>query len=509
MVSYFNKKEGENVNRFQDFLYRFFFEERTDILNDSDLIIKEINDFKTSFRRKCMIDGERYYEGKHDIIHMKRTVIGEGGKLEEVENLPNHHVIDNQYAKMVNQKKNYLLGQPMVIKSDNQVYSDALNDIFNKRFMRMMKNILEDALNEGISYLYIGYDEEGHLKFTKLKGHEVVPLWKDSDHTELEGAIRFYPTIIESKHEKRIVDKIEVYNADGVYRMTLDDGRLIADEKKPYEPYITIANDDGSEECLNWINIPLVPFKYNSKEIPLLNKVKSLQDGINQILSTFQNNMEEDSRNTILIIVNYDGENLGEFRRNLAQYGAVKVKNINGTGGDVRSLQVEVNAENYKVILELFKKALIENAMGFDAKDDRIAGNPNQMNIQSMYSDIDLDANDIETEFQASFEQLIWFINCHLENIGIGNFESEDIEIIFNRDMLMNESEIIDNVNKSTDLSLETRLANHPWIDDVDEELEKINKQKQEEIDSYVSAFPTSLPPAGRETIKNGEVNEE
>ena len=75
--------------------------------------------------------------------------------------------------------------------------------------------------------------------------------------------------------------------------------------------------------------------------------------------------------------------------------------------------------------------------------------------------------------------------------------------------MLMNESEIIDNVNKSTDLSLETRLANHPWIDDVDEELEKINKQKQEEIDSYVSAFPTGLPPAGRETIKNGEVNEE
>lgn len=30
--------------------------------------------------------------------------------------------------------------------------------------------------------------------------------------------------------------------------------------------------------------------------------------------------------------------------------------------------------------------------MGFDAKDDRLSGNPNQMNIQSMYSDIDTDA---------------------------------------------------------------------------------------------------------------------
>ena len=498
------------MNRFRDFLYRFFFEEKTNLLSDDDMIIKEINDFKTSFRRKCMIDGERYYEGKQDILHVKRTVIGEGGKLETVDNLPNHHVVDNQYAKMVNQKKNYLLGQPMLVKSDNDIYNSALNDIFNKRFMRMMKNILEDSLNEGICYLYVGYDDNGHLQFTKLKGHEIIPLWKDADHTELEGAIRFYPVIMDYKHERRIIEKIEVYNADGIYRLILDDGRLIADDEKSYEPYITVASDDGSEECLNWVNIPIIPFKYNSKEMPLLNKIKSLQDGINQILSTFQNNMEEDSRNTILIIVNYDGENLGEFRRNLAQYGAVKVKNINGAGGDVRSLQVEVNAENYKIILELFKKALIENAMGFDAKDDRLSGTPNQMNIQSMYSDIDLDANDIETEFQASFEQLLWFINCHLANVGIGNFENEDVEVIFNRDMLMNEGEIIDNVNKSTDLSLETRLANHPWIDDVEDELEKIKKQKLEEVDSYVNAFPTRLPPTSRETnLKDGEVDEE
>ena len=57
--------------------------------------------------------------------------------------------------------------------------------------------------------------------------------------------------------------------------------------------------------------------------------------------------------------------------------------------GGVKTLTVEVNAENYKSILEVFKKALIENARGYDAKDERMSGNPNQMNIQSMYSDID------------------------------------------------------------------------------------------------------------------------
>lgn len=32
--------------------------------------------------------------------------------------------------------------------------------------------------------------------------------------------------------------------------------------------------------------------------------------------------------------------------------------------------------------------------MGYNVKDDRLSRNLNQMNIQSMYSDIDTDAND-------------------------------------------------------------------------------------------------------------------
>ena len=36
--------------------------------------------------------------------------------------------------------------------------------------------------------------------------------------------------------------------------------------------------------------------------------------------------MEEDIHTTILVIKNYDGEDLGTFRRNLATYGAIKVR---------------------------------------------------------------------------------------------------------------------------------------------------------------------------------------
>ena len=75
---------------------------------------------------------------------------------------------------------------------------------------------------------------------------------------------------------------------------------------------------------------------------------------------------------------------LGEFRRNLATYGAVKVRD----DGGVDTLTVEINSENFNAILKLFKDKLIENARGYNAKDDRMGNNPNQMNIQSMYSDM-------------------------------------------------------------------------------------------------------------------------
>ncbi|MEK4082696.1 phage portal protein [Psychrobacillus sp. FSL K6-1415] len=73
----------------------------------------------------------------------------------------------------------------------------------------------------------------------------------------------------------------------------------------------------------------------------------------------------------------------------------------------------------------------MENGRGYDPKDERMANNSNQMNIQSMYSDIDLDANEIETEFQASFEELLWFVNINLANTNQGDYESEEVNVIF------------------------------------------------------------------------------
>ncbi len=468
---------------------------------DEDFIIYEINEFENSDARRLMIQGEEYYIGKQDILKHKRMAIGEDGELTEVKNLPNNKIIDNQYQKMVDQKNNYLLGKPFVIQGENKEYIKLLKkQVFTKKFMRLLKSAGEDSLNEGIAYFYPYYDEKGNFFFKVFKGYESKPGWKDRAHTEMQYFIRVYKTTKISNKKETEIKKVEVYDETGVYYFTLDNNKLVPDDIS-FRNHFYIS-EKNINKGYNWERIPIIPFRYNNKEIPLIKRVKSLQDGINTILSTFENNMLEDARNTILVLVNYPGENLGEFRRNLAQYGAVKVESDEGVSGDLKSLQIEVNADNYKAILELFKKALIENAMGYDAKDDRLGGNANQLNIKSMYSDIDLDANNTETEYQAAFEEMLWFINCHFANIGLGDFENEEVEIIFNRDMLMDESSIINDCKNSSEiLSDETIVANHPWVDDFEKELERKKKEKQAAIDQYGNAFVTKP--------KDDEVDEE
>ena len=455
-------------------------------MTDEQFIVAEINRFRTSKRFYNMVAGDNYYSGKHDILHKKRTAIGDDGKLVEIENLPNNKIVDNQYKKMVSQKSNYLVGQPFVIQCENDTYVEALKPyIQTKRFLKMLKEIAKDSLNGGIGWIYPHYDDNGEFAVKRFKPYEIIPMWKDADHTILDAAIRVYEVVAYEGRNEKIVTKVEVFNADGLYYFELNNGNLIPEEPF-FQPYFTVTDHEGNEQAYQWDKIPLIPWKYNAEEVPLITMCKSLQDGLNKIESQWEDQMEEDPRNTIMVLVNYDGENLGEFRRNLAQYGAVKVRSMDGNHGDVKTLQIQVNAENYKAIIEQFKKAIVENCMGYDAKDDRIGSNANEMNLKSMYSDIELDTNGMETEFQAAFEMLLWFINCHLANTGTGDFEGEEVEIIFNRDIMVNESAVINDIKNSVGiLSDETLVAQHPWVDDPDVELERLKKQKEEEVDLY------------------------
>ena len=471
-------------------------------LTELEFFAREIVAWEKSSERLEQMAGERYYSGEHDILKRKRTAIGPDGKLMVVEHLPNAHVIDNLYGLMVDQKTNYLVGKPFTFNCENKAYVQLLNKRFNATFRRTLKYVCEDALNGGKGWLFVHYNEQGELCFRRFPAYQILPFWADDDHTVLDAAARLWLQEVWDGLAKKIVKRVELFKPDGIYRYILEGSTLIPDvELGEYSAYITQKTGEKAEG-FNWNKFPLICFKYNKKEIPLIRRVKSLQDGINGLLSDFENNMEENPHNTILILKDYDGENLGEFRANLATFGVVKVRE----NGGVDALGVEVNSENYKAVLELFKKALIENARGYDAKDERMGNNPNQMNIQSMYSDIDLDANGMETEFQAAFEELLWFVNQDLITQGAGDFQQEEITVIFNRDILINESEAITNCQNSVGiLSTETIVEQHPWTKDAQTELERLKKEKAEAMADYQGAFPNNPQDGGSNTPKGDQ----
>lgn len=430
----------------------------------------EIQRFLSSKERKDMMTGRAYYEGRHEILNKKRTMIEGPSSSIELEHLPNSKIVDNKFDDLVDQKVNYILGKPIEVKTDNE---EVIN-IFNKSMHRTLLNVAMDSYIGGKGYLY-PYIDNGKIAFKRLKPEQVIPYWHDEEHTRLDAFVYLYEVELYNIMGVREVEThVEFYTPDRISYYIYRNGSLSVNLERDTQGHINMGNlwyDWGG-------HVPLICFKGNHIEQPLINRVKCLQDALNTMYSIFSDNMQEDTRNTILVLKNYDGTDLSEFRRNLATFGAVKVRTLDGEGG-VETLQIDVNASNYEAIMRALKRSIIENGRGYDAKDERLSNNPNQMNIMSMYSDIDLDSNQLEVEYQAAFELMIEFIN--IAYAIVGGQQVKDVEFIFNRLTPVNESEAINNCRNSVGvLSAETIISNHPWTTSTAEEIERIKAEHKE-----------------------------
>ncbi len=463
------------------------------VMTLEEIIQEEIKEWHNSKERQLMLDGQKYYKGDADILKRKRMAIGEGGELEEVKNLANNKLIHNFVRKLTDQKVGYLLSKPLSIQTKNKQYKKILDNVFNKSFMRLIKNLGKDAVNKGIAWAQIYYNEEGQLRFKRLPSEEIIPLWKDSEHTKLDALIRVYEITVYEGRTKETIQKVEYWDTKQVLRYVEYKGRLIPDVEAPEDTgHFSVVDDKGNKQSFTWSKVPFVYFKYNDEEQPLIKFVKSLVDDYDRNKSDNSNNLE-DLPNSIYVLKDYDGENLGEFRRNMSLYRAVKVA---GDGG-VETRNLEINVEAYKTHIEQTRKDIYEFGRGVDTQSDKFGNSPSGIALKFLYNDLDLDCNIIETEFQASLEYLLWFINQHLINTNQGDFTNENVEFIFNRDTLINETDSINNCKSSVGIiSDETIVSNHPWA--TKDELEKIKRQKEEDYNSYPN-FPLDYEGEGNE----------
>lgn len=455
------------------------------------IINVELSEWRGSEKRKWMRIGEKYYRNEPDILERQRKAVGESGVLEPVENLANNKLVHAFTRKLVDQKVGYLLSLPMNIRTDNEAYQKELNKIFDKEFMRLIQSLGTESITKGIAWLQVYYDEEGNLSFMKIPSEQCIPIWKDAAHTELQAMIREYQVEVYEGLSKKLVTKVEWWDTNGVYRLVKEGANLIPDAEfmqgfderfldqfgvsvnEGLFPHVIQRQGDDVKGFL-FEKVPFIAFKYNDDEIPLVKFIKSLVDDYDKQKSDNANNLE-DLPNSIYHVHNYGDTDASTFRKNISIYRVV----FTGGDGNVDSIDIPIETEAVKTHLDITRKDIYEFGRGVDTQRENF-GNASGVALRFLYADLDLDCNIIENHFQAALEQLLWFIDVDLANRNIGNFMNEPVDFIFNRDVIINETEVIENINKSVDLSLESRLANHPYVDDVQAELERRRKEEEE-----------------------------
>ena len=104
---------------------------------------------------------------------------------------------------------------------------------------------------------------------------------------------------------------------------------------------------------------------------------------------------------------------------------------------------------------------------------------------QSMYSDIDIDSNGIEVEFKATFDIMFEIVKMYLMGIrGKSGIKVDDkAEILFSKDVLINESQVINDILLSMNvISRKTLVEKHPYVNNVTEELRRIEEEEKEKF---------------------------
>ena len=431
---------------------------------------RAVSEWLRSPVRKGMLDGQRYYENRDDILGRKRWVIGDDGRLRVDGTLVNSRIAHGMVRKLTDQKCQYLFGRPFTIGAENDGFRGALEEFFDREMRNRVKNLCKEAVNKGIAWLQV-YPEGERLGCRKIPSEQVIPLWRDEEHTRLDGVLRVFRQERFKGLKKETVLCVEEWSGDGVQFWLYKDGELRTDPERREKAHFRM---DGKP--YNFAEVPFIPFKYNEEELPLLQFIKPLIDDYDLLKSDDANTLL-DSPNAIMVLQNYDGEDLGEFRRNLAQYKAVKVTDNGGL--DIKSAPVVTDAVNAH--LERTRKDLYEAGRGVDTQRQTL-GNLSGVALKFLYADLDLDCSGIETEFAAGFEKIFWFLKVWLGMTGQGDYFDEKAWILLNRDILINESEAIESCAASAGmLSRRTILENHPWVQGAGDEEDRLRAEKERE----------------------------
>lgn len=428
-------------------------------------IIALINKHRKSEQYEWAIKGQRYYEGKQD--YQDATT-----KYKSLEK-PDHRLSHAFYRNQINEKVSYSFSKEASIVSLTDADVTVVNEALGRDFNYILSQLAEEASNKGMGWLHVYIDEEGLLKFFVPQSEEMVPIWKDYRNNELDALIRVYKKEVFVNNQFKFVEQVEVWTTTETKVYRFENNQLV---------YLNEVSDFSiNGNPYKWDKIPFIAFRNNRNCTTDLQIVKSLIDNYDLTRSETANYVQE-VKNLIWAIKGYSGDptNLDEINRQINHYRIVVLDADDEEGSDLKAYNPNVDIQALREHAEQAKRDLIESAGAVHKDLDKFGSAPSGVALKQLYSGLELKCTQLENEFKRAFKQVLFFVNGYL-SIGKAGIDINDISIVFNHDMTIDEAVIIDNCVKSQGLiSQKTIISNHPWVSDVDSELESLEQQSEE-----------------------------
>lgn len=441
---------------------------------------------------------KKYYENENSILTADEKRVDE--LVAQVETSPlrraDNRVPFNYHQILCDQKSAYLFGQmvllkPMVKEGQSvEEFEEKLGEL-SKRIHRNLGVLSIDASNAGHGWLYAYINEDGEFKTATIDPEEIIPITDSTIEKRLMYVIRYYQVGKE---------KVVEFHSNATIKKWRNNKFI--DET----PQFSVGEGVGE-----WKRLPFIEFPNNPTKADDLHKYKALIDVYDKTVSLYANDIE-DMQQLIFVLINYGGTDLDVFLEDLKKYKAVNMD----TNGSLDTLKVDIPVEARIRLLELVDKSIWMSGQGVDPRLENL-GNLSGTALRQLYGLLELKAAQMESEFRDAIEKLVELFKQYLLLTGTGDFEEVEVEQIYTRSMISNSLEVIQMAQMSKGLiSDETIMSNHPWVDNVKEEAERLSKERKDALKAQKEAFGlTEDEPKGANTKQqpnqpgNGEDDDE
>jgi len=392
---------------------------------------------------------------------------------------PNNKIAHSFCKYITNMATGYFMGKGVrfIIQDDKykEAFTKALDEEYNKD---IMFELAKEASKCGIAYELLYINENTELRSKMFGAKDFIPIYSHSVDEFLEGAIRVW-------QEKDIfTDKATNYAS--LYTAA----EIITYRKLPEEKTYT----EMERSPHGFDDVPVIVYQNNKERKGDFEDVISLVDAYDKAQSDTANDFEYFT-DAYLVIAGAGGglesgsdeddddeEDKGNKAIKTLKKERILFVDEKGQAQWLIKTINDVAVENYK---ERIKKDMFFLAQ-VPALTDESFGN-NLSGIAIKYKLIGLEELSVikENKFRAAIRKKLKLITEWLNLIGNTAYNADDIEILFDRNVIENLTEIIENVSKLDEItSKETQLGLLPFIDEPREEFEKI-LQEQQRADYY------------------------